>query len=152
MLYELFYLIGATQEAGLEKIKGDVAEIIKSNDGVFQEKETLEKRKMAYEISHETHGIYIAQRFEMEPEKTTELTKKLNLYPGVLRYVLSRADELPALKSREERIAESAAIEKTAIQRSKKETAKEEPRPMPEKTKVETQEDIDKKLEEILNI
>lgn len=153
MKYELFYLIGSTKEAELENIKKEVATIIEENDGVFEEKEVVEKRKMSYEIKHETHGIYVARRFEMDSEKINEVIKKLNLNSGVLRFVLSRADELPPLKTKEERLEEtkkktsSKSIEEKRIREIKK----------PEKSKEkgekkETQEDIDKKLEEILNI
>jgi len=165
MKYELFYLVGASKDAELEKIRTDVNEIIKSRNGVFEEKETLEKRRLAYEVKHETHGIYIAQRFEMESEKLQEVISKLNLYTEVLRFVLSRADELPDLKSKEERIAEAKnASREREISEAREEKKEKEKEAVPEKVaekeapeaekeeKSESQEDIDKKLEEILNI
>lgn len=181
MKYELFYLVGASREADLENIRKEVNSIITSNNGVFEEKETVEKRRLAYKIKHETHGIYIAQRFELpEIEKTKDINNKLNLYPGVLRFVLSRADELPELKSKEERISESngrkerdekniqEVAKKESVAKAKREKAPEEKveekkeeakektsdvkSPVEEKKEEETQDDIDKKLEEILNI
>lgn len=160
MRYELFYLVGASKEAELEKIKSDVAEMITSQGGVFEEKETLEKRRLAYEVKHENQGIYIARRFELESEKIKEIIRKLNLYTGVLRFVLSRADELPELKSKEERIAEAklaASKEMEAAELKKEEQEKEKTVEKTEKMteeekKTESQEDMDKKLEEILNI
>lgn len=155
MKYELFYLVGASKEADLAQIRKDVNDIITGNGGEFSEKETLEKRKMAYKIKHETHGIYIAQRFELpEPEKMKEINNRLNLHTGVLRFVLSRADELPELKSKEERMSESIRREtpKTEpIAKETKKTAPEEVKAEPKKDE-QAQEDIDKKLEEILNI
>jgi small subunit ribosomal protein S6 len=155
MKYELFYLVGASKEADLAQIRKDVNSIITGNGGEFSEKETLEKRKMAYKMKHETHGIYIAQRFELpEPEKMKDINSKLNLHTGVLRFVLSRADELPELRSKEERMNESVRKETPRVEtpaEETKKTAPEETKPEPEKDK-KTQEDIDKKLEEILNI
>lgn len=155
MRYELFYLIGASREAEAEKIKGEIKAMVTEAGGVFEEKETHEKRRLAYQIKHETHGIYVAQRFELDAEKIPELTKKINLYPNLVRFLISRADELPELKTKEERISEAMArpvpvkevekkIEKPV---EKKEVKKEEV-----KEKPESDDAIDKKLEEILNI
>jgi len=158
MQYELFYLVGASREADLEKIKNDVSEIITSEGGVFEEKQTEEKRRLSYAIRHETHGTYIARRFNLEDtKKLSTITKRLNLYGNILRYLISRTDELPKLLSREERKEREMKRAKTA-ESHKLAEAKE--KPAEKKTKSEshpktpekTEEDIDKKLEEILNI
>lgn len=158
MRYEIFYLIGSSREADLETIKSEIKELIATEGAVFEEKETVEKRKLAYAVKHESRGIYVAQRFSLEDEqkeKIHEINRKLGHYGNILRYLISRADELPELKTKEERIAaESASKMKRPI---KKEEEKKKPQPeiSPEKKeikkKVET-EDIDKKLEELLNI
>ena len=140
MKYELFYLIGASREAEAEKIKEEVKRIVLEAEATFEEKETFEKRRMAYQIKHETHGIYIAQRFEMDPEKMGEVSRKINLHPGVLRFLISKADELPSLKSKEERISEANSRPQV-----KSEAKTEE-------QKAASDDAIDKKLEEILNI
>ncbi|MDQ1283886.1 MAG: ribosomal protein [Patescibacteria group bacterium] len=159
MKYELFYLVGASKEAELENIRKEVSAIVAENGGVFEEKETQEKRRLAYEIKHETHGIYTAQRFELvEAENLAKINRKLNLNAGVLRFLISKADELPELRSKEERISEEQTKEartqkfkeeKKAEQ--KKAEAVEEKKEAGDK-KSQPQEDIDKKLEEILNI
>jgi ribosomal protein S6 len=163
MRYELFYLIGASREAEMEKIKNEVEEIIKKAGGVFEEKTVLEKRRLSYVVKHETHGIYIARRFELEKsEDMQELTKKLNLQEGLLRFIISKAEELPELRTKEERMSEANKKE------SRAQISREEKRPpsttqevkTPAKTEKEAEqenlavgnEDIDKKLEEILNI
>jgi len=159
MRYELFYLISASKEAETEKVKADLRKIVEEAGGVFEEKETQEKRKLAYKIKHETHGIYIAQRFELsEPENLGEVNKKLNLYPGILRFMVSKAAELPELRSKEERINE--ANQRDSKTRENERRAEEKQRPAkkaaaPAKAKKDesvSSDDIDKKLEEILNI
>lgn len=157
MRYELFYLIGASREAEAEKIKGDIMKMVTDAGGVFEEKETIEKRRMAYEIRHETHGIYIAQRFELDSEKISDLSKKINLYPNLTRFIISRASELPELKSKEERMNEamsksvpSKELEKKSEPTTKKDEPKKEEAEKAEKPAHD--DDIDKKLEEILNI
>ena len=175
MQYEIFYLVGNSLESELAKIKKEVEEIITSFDGKFLEKATEEKRRLSYQVKHETHGIYIARRFDLSNKKNIQkITTKLNLNNKILRFVLSKADELPALKSKEERIAEAnqkeAKIEQKIEQKDKKERQKEsnnkeetlstngttkEETSIQKKTSSKTtttDESIDKKLEEILNI
>jgi ribosomal protein S6 len=142
----------------MPKIKEGVEKIISANEGKFLEKETEEKRKLSYKIGQETHGIYIARRFELENgESLKEINSKLNLDGGVLRFIISRTDELPALLSKEERIAQSQKktreVERTEkmIPEKPKELKKEIPKKETEEKSAKS-EDIDKKLEEILNI
>lgn len=168
MQYELFFLIGGTREADAEKIKTDAEKIVTEAGGVFQEKTTVEKRRLSYEVKHETHGIYVARRFDLEEsEKLKDITHKLNLNVDILRFILSRAEELPELKSKEERINEAKNLEKRA-ENVKREKPAEEKKPVISKTKENEKpspakvapgkeekaknEDIDKQLEEILNI
>jgi small subunit ribosomal protein S6 len=163
MKYELFYLVAGSREADLETIKAGAQEIVTAEGGVFDEKEVVEKRKLAYQIKHESHGVYVARRFEIaDLTKMQEITRKLNLNTDILRSVVSRADELPELKTKEERIGAASA----RTERKPKEiAAKTTTTPAPAKTPTvevakatevieekKASEDIDKKLEEILNI
>ena len=171
MQYEIFYLVGVSLESELAKIKEEVKEIVTSFGGEFLEKETEEKRRLSYQVNHETHGIYIARRFELaNKESIKEITNKLNLNNNILRFVLSKADELPSLKSKEERIAEDKQKEAKRQQKRAEQEKREEVKktttvktnPSKEEKKVDqkdskssakaTNESIDKKLEEILNI
>lgn len=157
MRYELFYLIGASREAESDSIREEVKKIITESDGVFEEKETLEKRRLAYLIKPETHGIYIAQRFELPQDKISEISSKINLLGGVMRFMISRADELPELKTKEERISEAAAGLPKEDRKPEEKTRKtKEPavkmKEKPQEKTTASEDDIDKKLEEILNI
>jgi ribosomal protein S6 len=176
MKYELFYLVGISRETELPKIKTDLKNIVLEEGGVFEEKETEEKRKLSYEVKHETHGIFVAQRFELpEVEKVQTIIKKVNLYPNILRFLVSKTEDLPELRTKEERLKgfpqqqqiKEKPIKKTSEPQVRKfekiESAKEEPKkPAHDASpsdvggkELEEQidsEDIDKKLEEILNI
>lgn len=180
MQYELFYLVGVSKEAQLPEIKKEVETTVETAGGKFLEKETLEKRRLSYKIKHENHGIYLCRRFELEEiENISEIIKNLNLNIGVLRFLISKTDELPALKSKEERMEDAAKRDNRKEQKEiKPETkksapAKKEEKAVEEKAEVKSEveekektkeelvsakdttdkgEDIDKKLEEILNI
>ena len=160
MKYELFYLVAGSKEADLETIKAGAREIVTAEGGVFDEKEVVEKRKLAYQVKHETHGFYVARRFELEDTQALQaITRKLNLNPSILRSIVSRADELPELKTKEERINAASKqaerkpkeIKEKAPEKVSTADEKVSPKAEPAETKKAT-EDIDKKLEEILNI
>lgn len=164
MRYEIFYLVGSSQEANLEKIKKEMEDIVVSSGGVFEQKETKEKRKLAYKIKHETSGTYFAQRFNLEKsEELEKINLKMNLKSDILRFMISKASDLPELKSKEERIQE--AIQKEEKQKkiisARENMLKKESLAKTKEKKIETASseklsikdvDIDEKLEEILNI
>jgi small subunit ribosomal protein S6 len=162
MKYELFYLIGISKESEVPTIKDAISSLVKSLDGVFEEKEVVEKRKLAYDIKHERQGIYVAQRFELENiENIKELNTKLNLNQDILRFIISKADELPELKTKEEREKQFANQENRrslpkkesfSEKKASQESEKNKPAKNAPKEPTASKEDIDKKLEEILNI
>lgn len=146
MEYELLYLIGVSKETEIEQIKSEVKEIVNAEGAKFLEKQVEEKRRLAYIVKHETHGIYIAQRFSLEDlEKAQSINQKLKFYTKILRFMIARSDELPPLLSREEKKERSLAqIEKRKSR---------EPQLVIEKVKEKvSEEDLDRELEEILNI
>ncbi|MFZ5982308.1 MAG: 30S ribosomal protein S6 [Patescibacteria group bacterium] len=177
MKYELFYLIGASKEAEMPQIKENVEKIITDNSGIFEDVEWVSPRKLAYKIKRDTHGIFIARRFNLEnKESLVEINSKLRLENGIIRFMISKTDGLPELKEfvdrpredsrqrparREVREIRKPEIKETSQEATpiKKETPVQEeiiPAPKveekPEETKKDNSEEIDKKLEEILNI
>jgi len=168
MRYELCYLVGESKESNLEAIKNEVKEMIVQNKAVLIQPEFLEKRKMAYRVKKDIRGTYVAVRFDL-PEIDAEenydqniistLSKKMNLNQNILRFLIVKADDLPAIKVKEEKNIEKskesvktkkAAVEKTAEKEEEKKEVMTENIP-PEKLP-EGGSDIDKKLDEILNI
>ena len=111
--YELEYVIGETKEAELPRINADVEALLVGEGASFLPGETMDKRKLAYAIKKEIRGTYIARRFTVPQEEEAlaeelakrkdesdfiaRVTKKLNLSKDVLRFLMLRADDLPAL-------------------------------------------------------
>jgi ribosomal protein S6 len=179
--YELFYLVGESKESQLDRIKGEVVEIVKVEGGSFVEGEKFEKRKLAYPVRKEIRGTYVAKRFTLpdkdereadadrgEEDAVSRMTRRLNLYRDILRFIIVKAEGLPPLV--EQADGSAKVVEEVAKEeRTQKETAKKavrkpkvaEPREK-EGDKAEKKEkkptkkmdeaDIDKKLEEVLNI
>ncbi len=112
--YELFYLIGESQEPNSDAIRSEVERICLEEGAQFLTPETQDKRKLAYEVGGETRGIYFTRRFTL-PDKSelssaefeaemakgdaiTRLNRKFSLSKTILRALILRADNLPELK------------------------------------------------------
>jgi ribosomal protein S6 len=157
MTYELFYLVGENKESKLDQIKEDIKKIVSDEGGQWTEPQILERRKMAYKIKGQGRGVYVAQRFNA-PENNSanpemqniiqRISKLLNLYPDILRYVLINAAELPELKPREITQRPDSAARQHGI----REERKAAPASAPDAQKTREPKSIDEKLEEILNI
>jgi len=182
MKYEICYLVGELNEPKIAEIKVGVEKIITDESGVFEGIETIDRRKLAYKVEKDTRGIYVTRRFELperedgdEQNPLGEMTKKLNLFGDILRFLIIKADRLPELKQREivakaapksERRFERSARPMTQSPVRREATPKVEApvaSPAPE-TSVEKKEEaapaaapakeesIDQKLDELLNI
>jgi len=198
MKYELCYLVGESREQEFAKIKEKVSAIVSKEGGKWLEPQIEENRKMAYKIGKEIRGVYVAQQFEIikdeekedEParnaahsaaggEKTNPLdiiSKKLNLYNDILRFIIIKAEDVPPLKERKGKpiFAKDSGSERgsykkpvyykkteTAV-KGKVEAKKEEimtPEVKEEKSEEKVSEEktrdtksIDEKIDEILNI
>ncbi|TSD01056.1 MAG: 30S ribosomal protein S6 [Parcubacteria group bacterium Athens0714_25] len=109
--YELFYLVGESREHDLDKIKKEVDEVVSGEGGKILEVEVVTRRKMSYEIKKESRGVYVAKRFEILdkdereekdiPNKdiVAEINTKLLQNRDILRFIITRADQLPELKA-----------------------------------------------------
>lgn len=186
--YELFYVIGESKESEMVRIKSEIKAIVEGEGGHYSGEEKVEKRKLAYMVKRESRGTYTAQRFTTpgkdERDENGEgasiigrIDHKLHLYRDVLRFLIVRANELPALLQEEEdesskivaEVAKEAQMRKAATERKSSRVARSETvapvisTPIvevieTEKTKEkktvkkETEDALDKKLEEVLNI
>lgn len=168
MQYELFYLVGERQESKIEEIKKGVSSILTSAKAVLLEPELSEKRRLAYEIKHQNKGIYITRRFELpeadESDKKSEfgieaITKKLNLFSDVLRFIIVKTEDLPDLGAKERRKAQEMGAQKQSSARPqqrpgkpayKKEAVKEQPKSEP--AAKEEVKNIDEQLDKLLDI
>lgn len=148
MQYELFYLVGESNEPNLEKIKEKMDGILKEENCALLEPLVSRKRKMAYAIEKENRGTYIARRFETpendggaeENNIIKDIVRKINSAKDMLRFIIVKAGDLPSLKAGEARGPVARGREKPKAEPAKKESISEKP------------EEIDQKLEEIFNI
>lgn len=178
--YEILYLISDTKKKEIDAISTSVTNIVTASGGVLSGSKKILERKMSYAISHVVRGIYTAERFmlpgaddkeyNVDINPISEITRKLNLNSNILRFIIVRADELPPLTNdttTEEKLVDKITNDTASSQSEMKKvrvsktkalsvTQKDEQsvhtnRRQTSRTKKGSL-DIDKKLEEILNL
>lgn len=130
MIYELCYLVAEAKKPDIEKIALTVHDVLEKSGGTLSGTPVMEERKLSYPVKHTTRGIYITQRFtlpvadtDQERDASTadpiaELTRQYNLLHDLLRFIIVRADELPPLQTKEERIAQDQKRSQETLHRS----------------------------------
>ena len=89
-MYELMTIIKI--DLGEEKAKEvskNIQELIASLKGKVTKTDFWGKRKLAYEVVHNTEGYYDVITFELEAANASKLKAKLNLMQEVIRYLVT---------------------------------------------------------------
>lgn len=146
--YELLYLIPANYtEEELTPIKDTVLGLIKKFDGEITYEDNFGKKKLAYPIKNNHQGYYLISEFDLEGDKLKELDKNLRLTNEILRHIIVKKEvqapgliKAPTLNLGTETKVEPAKPSEDKGKITKKPDEKE-------KFKLE---DLDEKLDEIL--
>lgn len=92
-MYELMTIIkNDLGEEKAKKLSSDISELITSLGGKVTKADFWGKRKLAYEIKHDTEGYYDVINFDLNADKVLTLKKKLNLMQEVVRYLITAVD------------------------------------------------------------
>lgn len=154
-LYQLTCLFDtSTSIEKINQIIEEVRQIIISNEGIASEKnyssESI-KKKLAYPIKKQNEAFYWDFDFSLSPKEISKLEQKLRYKKSVIRYIITNRKKLKLKQKIVKKPIDFKMIDKIEplpdeiIEKIPK---KEEPKFIKEKTKIE---DLDKKLEEILN-
>lgn len=136
-MYELTYIVSPIlDERSVNETAAAVRGFINDQKAEIKKEMIGEKRKLAYPIQKQTFGYYITLEFEMEPEKISEVENYIKHQNDILRSLLLSLDE-----SKLHQAPKKARILKTESTAPAKSPARNE------KVKIE---ELDKKLEEIL--
>ncbi len=76
-------------DQGAKELATQVQDLIKSFDGKIIKDDFWGKRKLAYEIKHDSEGYYDVVTFELSTEALLKFKQKLNLVPNILRYLVT---------------------------------------------------------------
>ncbi|HCJ52752.1 MAG: 30S ribosomal protein S6 [Candidatus Kerfeldbacteria bacterium RIFCSPLOWO2_01_FULL_48_11] len=155
--YEMLFLLsGRKAQDELEKEVQEVFAILEKAGAAITKKEVFAKQRLAYRIKKEDQGVYILSEFDLETAKKPALDAELRHVPVLLRHqILVKAVKSPERMEEERLLRERVASKRVSqAQRVKEEertqTVREE-KAVEEKKKEKIDiEELDKKLEEIL--
>lgn len=165
--YELCVLFPGTQTpAEIENLSGQIEALVAAAKADIKFAYSLGRKKLAYQIKGNSHGEYRCWLFSVDSTAIPALTEKLRLSPIIIRHLLTilesdllakrlqKAQDIKSGKVREvieDRRDEEDTIETPKVEKieAPEEVVEEAPAPK-DKPKLSL-EDLDKKLDEILD-
>ena len=89
--YELLAIVtGRYAENEAEQIFGKIEDLIKKHTPVIHYRQNLDRKRLAYEINHQTHGYYFLVEFDAEPASLNAISKLLGLDKDIIRFQIIR--------------------------------------------------------------
>jgi small subunit ribosomal protein S6 len=120
--YEIAVLYHPDLEIDLEKATSRVEKIFTDNGGKVVNADNWGKRKLAYPVKKNEHGVYVFYTVDMPAEAVRKVESVLNITDEVLRFLITRPD-LKAIAKAE---AEKAVKAKRAAERASRDVSDEE--------------------------
>ena len=105
--YEIAVLYHPDLEVDLTKAEDKLKKIVADNGGTITATDNWGKRKLAYDISGNEHGIYVFYTVEMPPANVQKVEGLLNIATEVIRFLITKPD-LKAIAKAEALRAEKA--------------------------------------------
>ena len=105
--YEIAVLYHPDLEIDLDKATAKVEKILSDNKGKVVSVDNWGKRKLAYPIKKNEHGIYVFYTVELPGEAVQKVEQVLNITDEVIRFLITKPD-LKAIAKAEAAKAEKA--------------------------------------------
>jgi len=141
--YEMIFILSPNLEGGdLDKTKNEISEIINKHKGTISFKGS-EKRTLAYPVNKQGQGIFLITEVLISPENIANVSKELKLNKQILRHLINQLE-----------VPKPETLKPKPIRRpvaTKNKFISEKEKPSPPKTPPGTLEEIDKKLDEIID-
>lgn len=162
--YELVYLLRlSVSETDAKEIETAIKALLQGKDAKIEKFGEIGKRKLAYDIDHETHANYWLVQFDADTQAIAELHRVLTLDGRILRFlIVSVKPKTQEDIEREQRMKERIEKDEMKKRHQEKEDARKEkmvqeqeqqkkaaPAPEVEKEKLSLDE-LDQKLDELL--
>lgn len=106
--YEIAVVYHPDLEVDLSKAEAKVQKIVTDNGGKVTSEDNWGKRKLAYTIAKQDHGIYVFYTVELPGASVAKVESLLNITDEVIRFLITRPD-LKAIAKAETAKAEKAA-------------------------------------------
>jgi small subunit ribosomal protein S6 len=92
--YEIMFIVNpnATEEE-IDKINGQIENIVTSGGGKVEKLEKMGKRRLAYEVDKHREGFYVLFVISANGEIVKESERRLRVLDAVIKYITVRTDE-----------------------------------------------------------
>lgn len=100
-MYEIAVVYHPDLEVDLSKATAKIEKILKDAGGKIAKTDSWGKRKLAYTVAKQDHGIYVFYTVELDPLKIDEIDNALRIADEVIRYLITKPD-LKAIAKAEE--------------------------------------------------
>lgn len=124
--YETIFIVKTDlgDEALAEKVTW-ATDILTSNGAEVINVEQWGKKRLAYQVNKQKHGIYVLMHYEGDPKAVPELERNLKLSEDILKHLTVKLEGAQVDKARAAAVAAAEEEARRAEERSAKEAAAE---------------------------
>ncbi len=124
--YETIFIVKTDlgDEALAEKVTW-ATDILTSNGAEVINVEQWGKKRLAYQVNKQKHGIYVLMHYEGDPKVVPELERNLKLSEDILKHLTVKLEGAQVDKARAAAVAAAEEEARRAEERSAKEAAAE---------------------------
>src|SRR5215471_17068533 len=92
--YEIMFIVNPNvPEEEIDKINGQLENIITSGGGKVEKIEKMGKRRLAYEVQKQREGYYVLFTIAANGDIIKECERRLRVMDAVIKYITVRTDE-----------------------------------------------------------
>jgi small subunit ribosomal protein S6 len=92
--YEIMFIVNPnTPEEEIDKINGQIENVITSGGGKIEKIEKMGKRRLAYEVERQREGYYVLFVMGANGDIVKECERRLRVMDAVMKYITVRNDE-----------------------------------------------------------
>ena len=92
--YEIMFIVNPNvAEEEIDKINGQIENIITSGGGKVEKIEKMGKRRLAYEVEKQREGYYVLFTTNANGDILKECERRLRVMDAIIKYITVRTDE-----------------------------------------------------------
>src|SRR4029077_10621140 len=92
--YEIMFIVNPnTPEEEIDKINGQIENVVTSGGGKIEKIEKMGKRRLAYEVDRQREGHYVLFVISANGDIIKECERRLRVMDAVIKYLTVRTDE-----------------------------------------------------------
>jgi small subunit ribosomal protein S6 len=92
--YEIMFIVNPnTTEEEIDKINGQVENIVAAGGGKVEKLEKMGKKRLAYEVEKQREGYYVLFVMQANGDIVKECERRLRVIDAVMKYITVRTDD-----------------------------------------------------------